>query len=104
MGEKDRDIPDTRPKIEKGEDLFEQLPDERKCAILGPAKYAAYQDGKLKLSDVAGFRRDPKWGPVGYERPLKDILGEKDAAQYLDPVRREAAIKAAATRKLALEE
>lgn len=89
LGEKGKGIPDTRPKIEKGVDLFERLSEERKIDILGKAKYAAYQDGKLKLADVAGFKRDPKWGPVGYERPLKETLGEKDAAQYLDSVRLE---------------
>ena len=83
LGEKGRGIPDTRPKIEKGEDLFEQLPDERKRAILGLAKFAAYQNGKLKLEDVAGFRRDKKWGPVGYERSLRDILGEKEARKWI---------------------
>ncbi|MDA8189604.1 MAG: phage minor head protein [Dehalococcoidales bacterium] len=101
LGEKVKGIPDTRPVIEKGTDLFEKLPDERKRDILGPAKFAAYQDGKLKLADVAGFRKDPKWGPVGFERSLKDIMGEKGAAQYLDPVRRDAALKAAAARATA---
>ena len=84
LGEKGRGIPDTRPKIEKGEDLFEQLPDERKRAILGPAKFAVYQNGELKLEDVAGFRRDKKWGLVGYERSLRDILGPKEAKKWME--------------------
>ncbi len=53
LGEKGRDIPDTRPKTEKGEDLFERLSDERKQQILGPAKYAAYQHGPTIWSVVS---------------------------------------------------
>ncbi|MBI2913527.1 MAG: minor capsid protein [Chloroflexi bacterium] len=83
LGEKGKGIPDSRPKIEKGRDLFEQLSDERKRDILGPAKFAAYQEGKLKLADVAGSRKDPKWVPVGYERSLRDILGEEEAKKWL---------------------
>lgn len=79
------DVPETRVELEKGRDLFERLSAERKREILGPAKFAAYQEGKLKLADVAGFRRDRKWGPVGYERSLRDILGETGAAPASQP-------------------
>lgn len=82
-----RGVPETRLVVEKGPAIFARLPEEQQLHILGPAKFAAYQDGKLKLEDVAGFRRDRKWGPVGYERSLKDILGEKDAAPYLKAAR-----------------
>jgi len=77
-------VPETSAQVERGTlDLFERLPDGRKRQILGPAKFAAYQNGKLKPEDMAGFRRDKKWGPVGYERSLRDILGSKQAEKWI---------------------
>ncbi|MBI2954237.1 MAG: minor capsid protein [Chloroflexi bacterium] len=77
-----KNVPETSVQVEKGTDLFERLSDERKREILGPAKFAAYKDGKLKLEDVAGFARHKEWGPVGYERSLRDILGEREARKW----------------------
>ncbi|MBI4496841.1 MAG: minor capsid protein [Chloroflexi bacterium] len=77
-----KDIPDTRPDIRPGTELFRELSEAEQLKILGPAKLAAYRAGALKLEDLRGFRRDPRWGPVGFERSLKDILGEKRAEAY----------------------
>ncbi|MBI2954242.1 MAG: hypothetical protein HYY30_08010 [Chloroflexi bacterium] len=78
-----KNVPESRVEIEKGTDRFERLSDDEKKRILGPAKFAAYKDGKLKLEDVAGFARHKNWGPVGYERSLRDILGEKEAKKWM---------------------
>jgi hypothetical protein len=45
-------------------------------------RIAAYKVGALKLEDVAGFNRDPRWGPVGYERALADIPGPDNAKKW----------------------
>ena len=60
-----------------GTDLFEQLPEAQKRSILGPAKFAAYQEGAITLEDLRGFRRDPRWGLVGFERSLAAIRAGK---------------------------
>ncbi len=51
-------------------DFFAKLPEEQQQLILGPAKFDAYQAGKIQLSDLARFRRDRVWRSVGYERSL----------------------------------
>jgi hypothetical protein len=74
-------IPDTNPKIEPGITLFEKLPTQKQLAILGPAKYAAWKDGKFTLSDLVGRKRSREWGTHRYERSLQDLIGDK-AKEY----------------------
>lgn len=76
-------IPDQRPLIPAGSEVFARLPVDTQRFILGPAKFRAFQDGELDLEDVVGFRIDPKWGPVGWERSLRDILGSR-ADEWLE--------------------
>lgn len=71
--------PDPGP---TGVQAFGKLPASEQRQILGPAKYAAFVAGELDLEDVRGFRRDRKWGPVGYEKSLREIVGEKEAAKW----------------------
>lgn len=74
---------DSRPRIRTGVERFERLSPETQRKILGPAKYRAYRAGALQLSDVIGFRVHPRWGPVGWERSLRDILGSR-ADEWLE--------------------
>jgi len=75
-------------------------------ACISPAKYATWQDGQFELKGLVGRERSEKWGTTRSENGLRQPLrekhgaegGDKLAAQYLDPVRREAAQAAAATR------
>jgi SPP1 gp7 family putative phage head morphogenesis protein len=60
-----------------GLEWFDEQPDEVQERMLGPAKFAAWRDGEFKLSDLVGYRDDPKWGPSRYEKSLRDILEEK---------------------------
>ena len=57
-----------------GADLFAQLPVDEQAAILGKQKFARMQAGKLRLSDLVGQSRDPRWGPRRYEKPLKELM------------------------------
>jgi SPP1 gp7 family putative phage head morphogenesis protein len=63
-------IPDGRPPLEDGPTLFSRLPIADQRTILGPAKFDAFKAGRLKLDDLIGFRDDPRWGKVGFERSL----------------------------------
>jgi SPP1 gp7 family putative phage head morphogenesis protein len=66
-------IPDTNPEIESGISLFEKLPIEQQIVILGPAKYAAWKDGKFTLSDLVGRKRSREWGTMRYEKSLNEL-------------------------------
>lgn len=71
-----------------GTELFEKLTDDQQLAILGPAKFKAYKEGDLTLEDLRGFRRDPRWGMVGFERSLAAIrAGEGVDTLRLSPLR-----------------
>lgn len=75
-------VRETRIEVPAGAQRFARLSTADQHAVLGPAKFAAYQDGAMSLEDVRGFRLDPRWGPVGYERSLRDILGVREAAAF----------------------
>ena len=90
-------IPETRPRIEPGTEWFARQTEDVQREMMGPGKYAAWKAGAFDFKDLVGQTRDPRWGTIRHERSLRDILGD-EAAEYLDPVRREAALKAATTR------
>lgn len=69
----DPSIPDTRPKRERGEEWFARQPEAFQRKTLGRQKYEAYQDSRLRLRDLVGYREDPKWGPVRWELPFKAL-------------------------------
>lgn len=75
-------VPETAPVITPGPVLFAALPPAQQRRILGPAKFAAYQDGALRLEDLAGVRRSRDWGATGYERSLAEIVGPARAVTY----------------------
>ncbi len=63
-----------------GRELFADLSSNVQIKILGPAKWAAWKDGKVTLDEhpltgIVGRRHDPVWGSMRYERSLREILG-----------------------------
>lgn len=52
----------TEPLIRPGEELFAELPDDAKLAVLGPSKLEAYQDGRVNLAAFAERRHSERWG------------------------------------------
>ncbi len=68
------DIPDTSVQIESGSDWFDNQSADTQRAILGPAKYDAFQNGDFTLDDIVGTNDDPDWGKSIYERSLKDLI------------------------------
>lgn len=77
------DIPDRRPTIPNGAEMFRNLPADKQRLILGPAKHAAYVAGELDLSDLVGRKYDGRWGPSLYERSLRSLVGQQAATTYL---------------------
>jgi SPP1 gp7 family putative phage head morphogenesis protein len=73
----DPTIPDRRPQRETGEAWLRKQPADAQRKILGPAKYEAWQAGKIQLDDVVKYHDHPDWGPTRTERSLRDILGEE---------------------------
>jgi hypothetical protein len=76
------DIEERPLRIERNPELFAQLPTEQQRAILGRAKYAAYQQGLLQLEDLVHEHRDPRWGSMRTEASLRSLLGD-DATRRL---------------------
>jgi SPP1 gp7 family putative phage head morphogenesis protein len=74
---------DPNPIVERGPDWFARQPDELQHAILGPAKFAAFKDAKLSLEDLHGTVQSQRWGVSHPERSLREVLGEKAAAKYV---------------------
>lgn len=70
------------PQRQTGAEWFDQQSAEVQQQVLGPSKYAAYQDGAITLDDLVGTKQDANWGGSRYERSLKDVLGTKQAQQY----------------------
>lgn len=57
--------PDTRPAVKRGEDLFADQPADVQQQVLGAA-FAAYRDGRIKLTDLVGRKESPQWGASYY--------------------------------------
>lgn len=67
-------IPDTRPEIPDGADVFAGLDEGVQRQILGPGKYSLYQSGKLGLSDLVAETNSGVWGPGRRVRTLAEVV------------------------------
>ena len=63
--------------IETGINLFAKMDPERQRSILGPAKFAAWRDGRFTLKEIIGRRRSERWGSMRFEKSLKDLIGDE---------------------------
>lgn len=68
--------------VGNGKALFDKLPAAQQLAILGPAKFRAFKAGAIELRDLVGSANHKDWGPIGYERSLKAVLGADVAKKY----------------------
>lgn len=75
------DLPDVDP-VPDGADEFAALPPDAQLAILGPAKFDAYQAGALTLDDLVHVRRSPLWGTTRSEASLVGVLGPEGAQRH----------------------
>jgi len=73
------DLPDTRPTVELGTDWFTRQAPSVQRAMMGPAKFNAWQAGEFDLDAVVARHYDPTWGTMRYERSLRAIRAGRDA-------------------------
>jgi hypothetical protein len=57
------DVPDRRPEIEPGADRFAALPEGDRLAVLGRARFDAYERGDISLEDMVRPTESERWGP-----------------------------------------
>jgi len=75
MAELGLDIPETRPKIESGEDWFKQQPEAVQRAMMGPGKYDAWTAGQFEFGQLIRESQDPVWGRMYGEQSLINLVG-----------------------------
>jgi ATPase subunit of ABC transporter with duplicated ATPase domains len=73
-----------------GAEVFAELPTAAQQRILGPAMYAAYDDGAVSLTpagdgSVVQRRDNARWGTMRTSRSLIDIVGADAALKYQQP-------------------
>jgi len=79
----DDSIPDTRPEVATPERILAGLTDAEKMAIMGPARFELYKNGK-PLLDMVQVKQDKDWGPTTRVLPLRDLEGyQPDLTTYL---------------------
>lgn len=77
-----RGLAETRPDIEMGEDWFVRQPQDVQRAMMGEAKFSAWQDGAFEFAQLSARREDPDWGVTYSEASLKALLGDGAKAYY----------------------
>lgn len=79
LGPDGADIPDTRPPVRSGKAWLEAQPPTTQRAIIGRAKFTAWQEGHITLDDMVARTSHPDWGTMRTERSLKAITEGRDA-------------------------
>lgn len=77
----DESIPDTRPDLGLGADLFDALSDERKQQILGPALFDHFVAGDVILADCVTQTTDPRWGSMRRAATVTEALAHAQERQ-----------------------
>lgn len=60
----DAELPDTRPLIEEGENIFQGLHDSDQRAVLGQELHRLYRDGDIMLADCVVQTTNDRWGTM----------------------------------------
>lgn len=68
----------SRPEVgvPDGKSWFAHQPPAVQEHILGPGKYAAFQEGLITLDDLVGYEDNSKWGPQRFELSLAKALAK----------------------------
>jgi hypothetical protein len=69
----DSSIPDTRPAVATPDRILAGLSESDKMAIMGPARYQMYLDGK-PLADFVQVDQNQDWGPTTRVLPLRSLV------------------------------
>lgn len=75
------------PTITPGPERLAAASEDVQRRVLGPARFAAYQDGALSLADLSVRQQSAAWGPHVAVRPLADLVGTERAAGYISAAR-----------------
>lgn len=75
----DDTIPDTRPQVVPGPELFAQLPAEQQQQILGPGAYQLYSNGRIGLQDMVTQDSDARWGTARRAATQQEALAHAGA-------------------------
>ena len=71
------DAPEPQFQDESAREWFERQPEATQRDMMGSGKFAAWQDGRFTLEDIAQKITDPVWGDAWVPRTLYDLLGER---------------------------
>lgn len=66
--------------VEPGAVQFAHLDEAGQLAVLGPKKFEAYREGRIRLEDLVAEVDHPHWGRSTRERGLDEALGRKKHA------------------------
>jgi SPP1 gp7 family putative phage head morphogenesis protein len=59
--------------IPSGDELFKLFSRDDQRKVLGPTKLMMYEQGKIKLTDLVGWRANDRLGGIRYEKTLKEL-------------------------------
>jgi HK97 family phage portal protein len=68
----DDSIPDTRPQVVPGPELFAQMPADEQRRIVGPEAYRLMQQGQIRLTDMVHQTSDQRWGTMRRASTLQE--------------------------------
>lgn len=69
-----RNLPDTRPTVTPGPDVFRRLTPALQRQVLGARKYEAYRAGEITLPDLVARTQSARWGAGTREASLRQAL------------------------------
>lgn len=76
------DVDEPADRTPDAQARFDALPEERQLAILGPARLALLQSGRIQWADLATRRDTPGWRPSYTPTPVRDLqrIADRSAA------------------------
>lgn len=68
------DVAEPAEPIMDGEAWFRDQPERDQDIILGKRKAEAFREGRFDFDDLIGYKYSKRWGPMRWEKSLKDVL------------------------------
>lgn len=72
----DDSIPDTRPQVVPGVELFQGLPEAEQRRIVGPEAHRLMQAGQIRLQDMVHQTSDQRWGTMRRASTLQEATAQ----------------------------